>query len=317
MVEEQLQDFDVRNIKYAIDKHPVYIYSGHEIRTKITDANDVKREYPQIYYAAEIGDYDFLIGLSWLTELDPDIRWPLRKWFYRPEQENRIQVLDREKFRKELISEVISHENTVLGALILPPEFFLFNGSVLSVSWQVRRRVHREHVKSKKIAARSLTIRKKVPIPQVKLSEEGIPKACKAYEDVFSETEVHGLPDTARTTHAIDLQNEGEPPYGSIYKLSESELEVLRNYLAENMERGWIKKSTFSAGAPILFVKKPDRNLRLYVDYRAFNKLTIKNRHSLPLIDETIDRLTEVKMYTKLDLRDAYHRIRIKPGDKW
>jgi hypothetical protein len=57
--------------------------------------------------------------------------------------------------------------------------------------------------------------------------------------------------------------------------------------------------------------------LRLCVDYRALNKFTIKNRHSLPLIDKTIDRLARAKMYTKLDFRDAYHRIRIKPGDEW
>jgi hypothetical protein len=112
------------------------------------------------------------------------------------------------------------------------------------------------------------------------------------------------------------LQNESEPPYGPIYKLSESELEVFRNYLAENMERGWIKKLTFPAGAPIFLVKKPDGSLRLCVDYRAFNKFTIKNRHPLPLIDETIDRLAGAKVYTKLDLRDAYHRIKIKPGDE-
>jgi hypothetical protein len=164
VVEEQLQGFDVGSMGYAIDKHPVYIYGGHEILTEMTDANGVKREYPQVYYAAEIGDYDLLIGLSWLTELDPDIHWSLRKWFYRPEQANRIQILDREKFREELTSEVISHENTVLGALILPPEFFLPNGSALSVSRQVRRRVHREHAKSKRIAVRSLIIRKKEPI---------------------------------------------------------------------------------------------------------------------------------------------------------
>jgi hypothetical protein len=74
MVEEQLQGFDVKSMGYAINKHPIYIYNNHEILTGITDASNVKREYPQIYYAAEIGDYNLLIGLSWLTELDPDIR---------------------------------------------------------------------------------------------------------------------------------------------------------------------------------------------------------------------------------------------------
>jgi hypothetical protein len=57
--------------------------------------------------------------------------------------------------------------------------------------------------------------------------------------------------------------------------------------------------------------------LRLYVDYRALNKLTVKNRHALPLIDETINRLSNAKIYTKLDLKDAYYRIRIKTNNKW
>jgi hypothetical protein len=112
------------------------------------------------------------------------------------------------------------------------------------------------------------------------------------------------------------LQGESEPPYNPIYKFSESELEIFRNYLAENMEKGWIKKSIFPAGAPIFFVKKPDESLRLCVDYRAFNKFIIKNRHLLPLIDETIDRLIGIKVYIKLDLRNAYYRIRIKFGDE-
>jgi hypothetical protein len=83
------------------------------------------------------------------------------------------------------------------------------------------------------------------------------------------------------------------------------------------MERGWIWKSISPTGAFILFVKKPDGNLRLYVNYRALNKFIIKNRHPLPLIDKTINRLAGAKVYIKLDFRDAYHRIRIKPDDEW
>jgi hypothetical protein len=63
-------------------------------------------------------------------------------------------------------------------------------------------------------------------------------------------------------------------------------------------------------------VLKSNKNLRFYVDYRALNKLTIKNRHALPLIDETIDRLSNTKIYTKLDLKDAYYRIRMKVNNK-
>jgi hypothetical protein len=74
VVEEQFQGFDVRSMRYAIDKHFVYIYDNHEILTGITDVNGIKRKYFQVYYAAEIRDYNFLVGLSWLTEFDSDIR---------------------------------------------------------------------------------------------------------------------------------------------------------------------------------------------------------------------------------------------------
>ena len=62
---------------------------------------------------------------------------------------------------------------------------------------------------------------------------------------------------------------------------------------------------------------KKDGGLRLYVDYRGLNKVIVKYRHSLPLISETLDRLSRAKVFIKLDLNDAYHRVRIKEGDEW
>ena len=61
---------------------------------------------------------------------------------------------------------------------------------------------------------------------------------------------------------------------------------------------------------------KKDGGLRLYVDYRGLNKVIVKNRHPLPLISKTLDRLSRAKVFIKLDLKDTYHRIRIKEGDE-
>ena len=71
------------------------------------------------------------------------------------------------------------------------------------------------------------------------------------------------------------------------------------------------------AGAPILFVPKGNRELRLCVDYKGLNKITAKNRHPLHLISEILDRLSGAKFFSKIDIKEAYYRIRIREGDEW
>lgn len=117
--------------------------------------------------------------------------------------------------------------------------------------------------------------------------------------------------------HKIELADGKDAPWSPVYPLGEPELETLRDYLDAGLKKGWIWRSISPAGAPILFVPKKDRGLRLCVDYRGLNAVTIRNRTPLPLISETLDRLRRSKIFTKLDLKDAYHRIRIRGGDEW
>ena len=147
--------------------------------------------------------------------------------------------------------------------------------------------------------------------------EAGVPSQLREFQDVFSKESAKKLPPLKAGDHAIELMEGKDPPYGPIYNLSTKELEELRSYLDNALENGHIQHSVSPAGAPILFVPKKDGGLRLCVDYRGLNKVTTKNRHPLPLITETLDRLCGAKKFTKLDLKDAYHRIRIKEGDEW
>ena len=82
------------------------------------------------------------------------------------------------------------------------------------------------------------------------------------------------------------------------------------------MTKSWIKKLTSSAESLILFVKKQDGSLRLCVDYHKLNRIMIKNHHLLSLIDEILNRVSESKCFTKLDLHDAYYHIHIKKSDE-
>ena len=141
-----------------------------------------------------------------------------------------------------------------------------------------------------------------------------LPEELREYEDVFSTEEVDRLPSHEERDYAIETT--AKPSFDSLYNLSNIELATLRTYLDDALAKGWIQHSTSSAGSPILFVSKKNNDLRLCVDYRELNKVTIKNRHPLPLISETLDRLNEAKRFTKLDLKNAYHRIRIRKGDE-
>ena len=102
-----------------------------------------------------------------------------------------------------------------------------------------------------------------------------------------------------------------------MYSCSEKELQALREYLDENLAKGFIRESSSPAGYPILFVPKKNGKLRLCVDYQKLNDIIIKNCYPLPCINEIMDHINGTQWYTKLDLQGAYNLIRITQGKEW
>ena len=103
-----------------------------------------------------------------------------------------------------------------------------------------------------------------------------------------------------------------------MYSLSKLKLKALREFLDAALTSNKISLSRFSTDAPILFVPKSrDRGLRLCVNYRGLNKITVRNRYSLPLMNKLRNRITNIKRFTKLDLIIVYNNIRIKKGDEY
>ena len=137
----------------------------------------------------------------------------------------------------------------------------------------------------------------------------------RSYEDVFPDALPLGLPPAREVDHAIELEPGAPPPSRPTYRMSFQELEELERQLREYVGNGWIRPSQSPYGAPILFVKKKDGTTRMCTDYRALNKITKKNVYPLPRIDELLDRLEGAKFFTKIDLRQGYHQIRIAEAD--
>src|SRR5277367_2289641 len=135
------------------------------------------------------------------------------------------------------------------------------------------------------------------------------------FVNVFLETLPNQLPPQRKIDHAIELVPGAEPPLRPTYRLLYLEMDELKKQLTDLLAKGFIRPSTSPFGAPVLFVHKKEGSLKLCVDYRALNKITIKNRYPLPRIEELMDCLAGAQYFTKIDLYSGYHQIRIKKED--
>jgi len=140
------------------------------------------------------------------------------------------------------------------------------------------------------------------------------------YAEIFSEENINVFPKYREYDNHIDLVPGSDLSKNDIYLLTVRELQVLQEYMNEpEMEQsGKIWPSSSPIGAPILFVLKPDGTLRLCVDNRVLNKITIKNKYLLlPLMNEPCCRPRKATMFTKLDLKNGYYLIGMAEGEEW
>ncbi|GAU10177.1 hypothetical protein TSUD_418640, partial [Trifolium subterraneum] len=136
----------------------------------------------------------------------------------------------------------------------------------------------------------------------------------REYLDVFPE-EINSLPPEREIEFSIDLVPGSQPISVAPYRMSPLELQELKSQLEELLQKHFIRPSVSPWGAPVLLVKKKDGTMRLCIDYRQLNKVTIKNKYPLPRIDDLLDQLRRATIFSKIDLRSGYHQIRIRTSD--
>ena len=140
-----------------------------------------------------------------------------------------------------------------------------------------------------------------------------IPTVCD-YPDVFPE-ELPGLPPQREIEFVINVVQGATSASITPYRMAPLELKELKLQLQELLEKGFIRSSVSPWGAPMLFVKKKDGTLRLCVDYRQLNKMTVRNKYPLLRIDDSFDQLKGASVFSKIDLGSRYHQLRIKDTD--
>nr|GEW25571.1 hypothetical protein [Tanacetum cinerariifolium] len=150
----------------------------------------------------------------------------------------------------------------------------------------------------------------KVKVPKV------IERVLDEFKDVMPKELPKKLPPRREVDHTIELETGSKPHAKSPYRMPPPKLEELRNQRKELMDAGYIRPSKASYGAPMLFQRKKDGSLRMCIDYRALNKVTIKNKYPIPPIADLFDQLGKERYFTKLDLRSGYYQVRITEGDE-
>ena len=149
--------------------------------------------------------------------------------------------------------------------------------------------------------------------------EQRIPPEYHEYLDVFNENMADQYPISQSWDHKIEIKPGFEPKSFKAYNLTPEEQEQQKEFINENLKKGYIRPSKSPMASPFFFISKKDGKFRPTQDYRYLNNWTIKNAYPLPLISELMDKVqaSGAKYFTKLDVRWGFNNVRIKEGDKW
>jgi len=144
-----------------------------------------------------------------------------------------------------------------------------------------------------------------------------VPSEYHEFANIFSKTKAETLPPHRPYDLKINLEESAQPLVGPIYSLSAFEQEALKEFIEENLNMGFILLTSSLHSTPVLFIKKKDSSLCLCVNFRGLNHISKKDRYPLPLISDLLDLPYKAQVYSKIDLRHAYHLVRIANGDEW
>ncbi|GJZ31076.1 putative reverse transcriptase domain-containing protein [Tanacetum coccineum] len=282
------KSFVSTNFSTLIDIEPVELDTSYEVELadgKVVSTNNVligctlnllNHSFPIDLMVIELGSFDIIIGMDWLSRYDAAILCGEKKVRIPLEGKTLVIEGDRNNSRLKIVSCIKAQKYIEKGC-----ELFL-------------AQVTEQESKEKRL--------------------EDVP-VIRDFPEVFPD-ELPGLPPPRQVEFRIDLIPGAAPVARAPYHLAPSEMKELSKQLQELLEKGFIRPSSSPWGAPVLFVKKKDGSFRMCIDYRELNKLTIKNRYPLPGFSMILfDQLQGSSVYSKIDLRSGYHQLRIREED--
>ncbi len=263
----------------------VYYYDVYKMCYRLRDSWDIEKKDISIFYAINKKESSLILSMSSMQFKRIQINMIARTWCFN------VNEHTFELFFAQAFAKVLQDKSTVY---------------VLVMINVVKESIVEHQVKAMNNVMSCITNALETQTLLVELKE---------YKDVFSIKNVNKLLLHEDHDHAIEIT--ADSSYESLYNLLNTELATLRQYLNNVLAKEWIKHFANSIDASILFIFKKNDSFHLCMNYWDLNKITVKNRHSLSLINETLDRLSKVKQFTKLDLKKVYHHLRIQREDEW
>lgn len=251
-------------------------------------------------HVTDISDYDVILGMDWIQKWRPVPDW----------DSNVLTVL----FKEQLVS-LPAHDDYSACR----PRVFVLSAEKAAHQWKKGARCFVAMLQVVSDPADDLHP-DDTPFDGEPQSVGGSSSTQKGVRDLLQEfSDVckppAGIPPSRGKDFTIKLEPGSDPVWGPIYRMSPAELEEVRGQLDVLLQNGWVRPSESPYGAPILFVRKKDGSLRMCVDFRRLNAITIKNRAPLPRVDELFDQLGGATVFTKLDLAQGYHQMRMAEED--
>ena len=250
-------------------------------------------QYSSQFEVTELDGYDVILGLSWFEQAKPQFVWdagcPIQLSV-------RTAKRDGRRNRRLLRSERANSSPAAASAPVAAME---------------AKRVGTDRAKEEEIEQEVEEV-KRTPAEQ-----QVYDRLVKAFSDVFPSELPDGLPPSRPgLEHQIKLHPHKQAPYRRPYKSGPNELELLKSTIDDMMKKGFIQRSQSRYGAPVIFTPKKDGTMRMVIDYREINKITIRNGYPLPAVDELFPIVQGAQYFSKIDLHSGYYQIRIDENDR-
>ncbi len=252
-------------------------------------------------------EMNVILKMSWLRKINSIVNWSTDKWLFRKNFETSSNK-SRDAANKQKSEDFKKTSDFYITQMSWSKfQFNLFESEAFAFAILFNVDSNKE---------RLLIVIQKADENSDKINNE-ISFQYFAFQNIFSEIKTHKLFKHDFHDHVIEILSNRDSFFDSIYNLSATELKILKNYIDKYMKKNFITEFMSFAKILILFVKKTNDKLRLCVNYKELNEIIIKNRYSLFFINENLNKLFETKIFIKLNVKDVFHRIKIRKENEW